>query len=119
MNKDYVVVIANVSWADEIDCEMFAVYPKGQWEDLVNETREAFKKVEAEGDQVSVTVGTNEDIEVSSFNEWFNEFKVKDITEDDAKVLRKLFGDSYSKRKGFTWGTGSGFIHIIERMSDE
>ena len=79
------------NWADEMDVQGWSVMSPmrhAAWEDS---WADHFKD---EGNY-SFSVGTNEDIEYDSIEEFLKEFKVVDITESEADTLVKLFGKSY------------------------
>lgn len=120
----HVFVKASVCWADEFDCEICGAWSKEDWKDLVSTTKKAFDnrgKVKLDeygrGGEIEIGFGTNESLTVSNYNEWFSAFTVKDISKDEFNILRKCLAPSYAKGS-FTFGTGDGYFHIVERIED-
>lgn len=99
-----VLIKYSACWADEFDCEGFAVLEKQVWSDNCEKVKKIFSK---RGD-VEVYFGTNEAFIFDSYEDWVRNFEVEDISDDDALILSKLFGDN---RSTFDFGTGS---HIVD-----
>jgi hypothetical protein len=104
------LITAKIDYADEFDCEMFAVMSKTDWDDYVEtvsgyltELERNFEK-ENEWDSISVEVGfgTNEAIVFTGRDDWFDSFTVTEITQEEAKFLTKNFGKNF--------GTGSSGV---------
>jgi len=85
------------NWADEMDIEGFKVFTDEQWEDH----QKAFQKRFKEDKVYTYYVGTNEEIEYSSFKEFMRDFKVSEITDEEAAVLEKLFDNLSTRGYGF------------------
>lgn len=85
------LLISNFDYADEFDV-------KG-WETMGDEEYANWLAVIPENFEVSFSVGSNEDIEMTSRKEYLRGIKVKDITEEERATLQKLF--SYSERGKF------------------
>jgi hypothetical protein len=88
VKKDELVLIKwDSNWADEMDIDGFMIVDKT--------TSDKFKKqLKDYNSSFEVYVGTNEDIEYGSGEELLKELTFKTITEDEAKVIKKFFGNS-------------------------
>jgi hypothetical protein len=92
-NDGLVLIKWDSNWADEMDIEGFIIVSK--------EKAKEFKKQLKDYDSYfEVYVGTNEDIEYGSGEELLNELTFKTITEEEAKTIKKFFGES-SGHTGF------------------
>ncbi len=79
------------NWADEIDVSGYKLMTEDQW----NEYLQDFKQKFEEDGEYNFCIGTNEDVEYSSFKGFEAAFKVKDIDDQEAKVLKKHLGESF------------------------
>lgn len=101
MEKEKQVLLTwDGNWADEMDISGFAIVSESRWlkhkSDLENKTNRFY-----------FYVGTNEEIEYSNGKELLREIEVKYVTEDEAKVVNKLFGGEF------------GFTHFLEIDEDD
>ena len=85
------------NWADEMDIDGFRVFTDKQWEKY----QEDFKKHFKEDEGYTYYVGTNGDIEYGDFDEFMYDFKVSEITDEEAAVLEKLFDNLSTYGYGF------------------
>lgn len=85
------------NWADEMDIDGFRLFTDEQWE----EYQKDFKKLFKEDRGYTYYVGTNEDIEYNSFDEFMSDLKVSEITDEEATVLKKLFDNLTTYGYGF------------------
>lgn len=90
------LIIGRNNWADEIDLAFFIVLDSDEWEELKKNTQKSFKQ----NGSITIYIGTNEEIEFDSYDQWLRQFKVKEISEDEAKFLRTHFEQD--------WGFGAG-----------
>lgn len=100
-----VLVIFSHNWADEFDVYGFSVYDKDKWESLLK----SFKEYE---DFNGFYFGTNEGWEKEEKNDIISGYKVIDITDEDEKILHKLFYKQY--RDKITFGNFPAPEDIIE-----
>jgi hypothetical protein len=84
METEKVLVQWDSNWGDEMDIEGFSILTKSAWED--------YKKMLENKGRFYIYVGTNEEIDYNNGNQLLKEISVKDITEDEAKIIIKLFG---------------------------
>ena len=79
-----ILVISTGNWADEIDVEGFMIVSKECWE---------WKKLEWNHTEFpqEISIGTNEYAEFENVEEYLNSFKIKEISDEEAELLRKLF----------------------------
>lgn len=88
--KQY-LVRSSSNWADEIDFEGWEIMNEKELAEAKAEVK-AFVKEDFSAD---VYVGTNEEMEVEA-SEVLDELnKAKEITPEEAAILKKFFGDSY------------------------
>lgn len=76
------------NWADEMDIDGFDVFTDSKWEKYLKSFKDHFDK----GDEYSYGIGTNEEIEYSSYDEFVRDFKVTEITDEEAATIEKHFG---------------------------
>lgn len=86
-----VLVTWKANWADEMDIEGFKIYTEADWESYKSELKTMTKKF-------TIGVGTNEEIDYDHGHELLNQLTVKKLNDDDAKFIKKTFGDEF----GFT-----------------
>ena len=84
------------NWADEMDIDGFKVLTDKQWEKYQRDFKKHFKE-----EWYTYYVGTNEEIEYGDFEEFRNDFNVSEITDEEAAVLEKLFGNLSKYSYGF------------------
>jgi len=82
------------NWADEMDIYGFTIMTVKQWEYKKNEIRHTPFPLE-------VYFGTNESEDYETPEEYLRNFKVKEITKDEVKVLKKLFLSTLSDYGNF------------------
>lgn len=99
------------NWADEMDISGFNVLAEDQW----NAHLAIAKKVFEENGSITYGVGTNEDVEFSSFKQYLSRFKVITITDEEAATLSKLFGVG----KYPTYGYGFLPLEQIEMRAED
>ena len=77
----------NDNWADEMDITGFVIITKADWNEIREEVRGFLdKKMGWE-----YGVGTNEQIEYSSFEDWSRAFTVTELTDAEAATLIDVF----------------------------
>lgn len=108
-----ILVKFNDNYADEFDVDGFMVISKNQFDKDV----ELVKKWFADYGDAEFYFGTNEALSYDDFDDWFNSFSVTEITDDEAQVLTKLFGNSWSNRVEF--GTMNAYEYALESAYDE
>jgi len=114
-NVPYVLISASVDYADEFDCDFFAVWQKADWDQHTKRVANAFQSV---SEEIEIYFGTNEFLGVTTYAEWKGNFTTKSISEDDAHLLQRLFNGG--KKKNFSFGTGSGYLEdILEHLPAE
>lgn len=103
-----VLVICNSNWADEIDLNGFKILEKDEWKAIKAEKKKWFdalvaieekrvNDIKAKGGYAfasevgTICVGTNEYVHYSDYESWKEQFTEKDISDDEAKLLNKLF----------------------------
>jgi crotonobetainyl-CoA:carnitine CoA-transferase CaiB-like acyl-CoA transferase len=117
----YLLLTAEIDYADEFYCEMFGVFTDEQWKALCEKTKKFFdgdaeKEDDEEDDEygygndTEVYFGTNEALNFSDYKDWLQNFKKKEITKAQYDFLKDTFGK--------TWGTGSGAFTVGNRNAD-
>lgn len=86
-NDELVLIKWDSNWADEMDIEGFLIISKTKADNFKKQLKDYDSSFE-------VYVGTNEDIEYGSGEELLNELTFKSITTEEAKVIKKFFGES-------------------------
>ena len=93
MNNKYYLIRYKGNYADEFNVESFSV----ETEEEYNEFLSAMKKVENNGEYISINVGTNESIEYDDIEEYTSDLTITEISESDYETFKKLdllfFGD--------------------------
>lgn len=77
------LLIFSRDWSDEFDCEQFALFEKE--EEALARKKELI--------QYGGYFGTNEGFEEEELSE--RDFQLKDISDEDAAVIRNLLGQSF------------------------
>lgn len=88
MKEPYFILIYAKDWADEFDCEGFAIMINTDWFALQRQVKEYF---ENEGSMLELGFGTNEELHVTCYEDWRNNIKAKEVDEDTARLLVGLF----------------------------
>jgi hypothetical protein len=83
------LVTTMFNWSDEFDISGFAVYSESEWDDTLTRVRALFES--RHGDVYEFWFGTNQAIELSSFQDWQEGVTVEEITQEEASVLKKFF----------------------------
>lgn len=103
------------SWADEIDLQGFLVMTRDEWKQHLS----LVKKYHGD-EEFTLYVGTNEDMTFRGFEDYKDSFDVKNITDEEAKVFRKFFKNTFSfwdpikKEKVKVIGARNGVITWFE-----
>ena len=77
------LVICKSNWADEFDTEGFDIWTDEKWKQFC----------ESDSFPTETYIGTNEEIEFSSVDEWKKCFTAQSITDEEAVRFKKLFGN--------------------------
>lgn len=84
-----VLVQVNDNWADEMDIYGWTICDKDWLKAYLKDIEEYFKNG---GEQLLYWVGTNEEIYYRNYNDVFSTLKIKELSKDEAKSIRALFG---------------------------
>jgi|JI10StandDraft_1071094.scaffolds.fasta_scaffold66129_7 hypothetical protein len=79
------------NYADEFDVNGFRIMDRKNWEKHLEKAKKTFEEEETQ----EVYFGTNEQIIFEGFDDYERSFTVKDITDEEAKVLSKFLGNQY------------------------
>lgn len=79
-----------------MDLQGFKIFEKTEWESVK-------KRMKNYNSYFEVCVGTNEEVMYENGNELLNKIKVKNISEDEYKVIRRVIGTEF------------GFDNVFER----
>ncbi|TFG99045.1 hypothetical protein E4H12_04075 [Candidatus Thorarchaeota archaeon] len=88
------LVTYNSNWADEMDIDGFYLTTQFRWDRFVERVNSHFK----DKDDYTYYIGTNEEIVYESVEMLLSDFKVEEITAEEATLVLKLFGKGF----GFT-----------------
>ena len=95
------------NWADEFDLYGFSVMTNAGWNEVLNILKNADQSIEIE----EVYFGTNEAMNWNCAADFLQDLEVTSISEEEAKVLEKLFGH---------YDFGYTFIdQVLERLNGE
>lgn len=83
--SDYVLVKYHADYADEFDVYGFRVLTRSKWAEIVEDVRNTWDG------PTETYFGTNEFVEYEDFDDWFRDFKVTEISEEEFKVFEKFF----------------------------
>lgn len=84
-NKNYIVHYSD-NWADEMDIEGFIIMSGAELTDYIKFAKLVFKK----DGEYNYYIGTNEEINYESFGVFASHFEIREISEEEYKVLDKL-----------------------------
>ena len=90
----YLLVKYDDNWADEIDLKGFKVLAEEEWEKL---------KSYIPNKKFTRYVGSNEDIEYLSKDDFLSRFSVQEITWEECQVFKKFFPYGDGKFPDFDW----------------
>lgn len=79
------------SWADEIDLQGFLVMTREEWKTHLTLVKRFHGETEFE-----IYIGTNENITFTGFEDYKDSFEVKNLTDEEATILRKFFKSKMS-----------------------
>jgi len=83
-----ILVSWDTNWADEMDISGWSIMTEKE----ATEFKEKLKNIKS---WFTICVGTNEDIEYASGKDLLDELEFKKITEEEEKIIKKFFGDSF------------------------
>jgi hypothetical protein len=98
-----VLVMFNGNWADEMDINGFDLYDEAEW-------RRVKKIINGYEDDFTLSVGSNEDMEFNTGEDFLNSITVKKLSAAEAKTIDKLFDGSYAR--------GSMADRVLEIIQD-
>lgn len=82
-----VLVSFEDNWADEMDICGWNIMTEEDKDEYFSD----FKKIFDERGYYNFSVGTNEDIEYDSFKDFKSHFKIKKLTDEESKIICKVF----------------------------
>lgn len=97
----YLLVKFDSNYADEFDISGFRIMSQGEWEKHKVDIAKRFAALSAptvskygysEGPELEAYFGTNESLSWSRYDDYIKSFDVKEISDTEFKVLKKLFG---------------------------
>lgn len=103
----------DIDYADEFDVVGFIACTDKQYEKMYQDSLDAFKEREESYEDkssafpIEIYFGTNEAITFESQEDYFNSFQVESISDEELKVLQKIFGGSLDNP--VYYGTGNFF----------
>lgn len=109
-------------WADEMSVDAFKILTEEEYEKFQYSAK-MLKKYEDVffEEEFAVSIGSNEEIEYENAEQFLNCFNIKQISEDECKVLRK-YGLSETKfaYSSFEWFISGEFLTgAWDRLDDE
>lgn len=100
--KQQVMVVFSEDWADEMNMDGFDVMDKEVWE-------KESARIRAYDGCLGVGFGTNEDTEYRNGVEALRSYKVKNISDDDVKIVKKFVRLPYGQFP---------FDQLVDRVND-
>ena len=83
----------NDNWGDEMDVCGWGIYTEEEKNEYLESVSNYFK----ENGYCSIYVGSNQEIEYEDEKEFLNTLEIKEITDEEEKTIKKIFGCSYGK----------------------
>lgn len=122
MEKIFMLVTFRDNWADEMDLEGFFICSKEEFILQLKRAKYVFEKLD-KGElldwrkrpmgTLTYHVGSNEEIEYESFEQFERVFSAREMTELEADVVKKFFGSYHGH------GANLFYDKISENLSDE
>lgn len=98
MDKFYLLKFQQ-DYADEFDVYGFKIYNEEDYNKYLELTKENYLKREETNHRkqkvVTISFGTNEEVEFYSLENYLKSFDLVEITEDEFNILNKLFDGSF------------------------
>jgi hypothetical protein len=91
------LVIGRGNWADEMNVYYTGIWNAKDWSNHLS----AIEKYFEINDSITVYVGSNEEIEYSSFSEYAQQFKTFPLTEAKARFLKSVGLSSFGQNLVF------------------
>jgi len=98
----------SANWADEMDVAGFMLLTETEKDMTLASIKKRFRK------GGTVSIGSNEEIEYSDFDEVMNDVSITEITKQDFDTINRLFGSSFGET-----GPCSDFDDYDEDFSDD
>jgi hypothetical protein len=95
-NNKRILITYNTNWADEMDIQASILSTLKEWNEICEEAKLAFAKYK----KCTQYVGTNQDIDYTSYEKWFECYTVKELKPNEYRVLKK-FEDLLNRYKFF------------------
>lgn len=118
--KNYLLITYNFDWADEFSVQGFGVYSVEQWEKVKNHIKGLIKT------HYEFGFGTNEYLTFENFAEWKRGIIEKEISDQEAQMLIKLFNlnnPDCADFMGPVFGVATGVIDFdceyYEKLEDK
>jgi hypothetical protein len=81
-----ILVTYESNWADKIDVQASMITTIKEWKEICDQAKIAFTQCE----KCSHYVGSNQEIEYYTYEEWLDCYTVKELTQTEYKVLSKF-----------------------------
>lgn len=110
------------NWADEMTVDAFKILTEEEYEKFQYSAK-ILKKYEDVffEEEFTVSIGTNEEIEYENAEQFLESFNIKEISEDECKVLRKYgLSETEFAYSSFEWFISGEFLTgAWDRLDDE
>lgn len=93
MTNKYLLISYEDNWADEMYIGGVQLIEQEEWMNLVNEVKAYFNA----GKSLTNYVGTNEEIEYESYEDWYDKYDVIELDDNQLTVLQQLLENSSYK----------------------
>lgn len=91
--EDKILVFTEANYADEFDIYGFEIIDRKRWETFLEKAEEFLSGEESSS--MELYFGTNESILFEDMRDVEDFFSIKEITEEEYAVIKKLFGEDY------------------------
>ena len=86
-NKSNMILVTyEGNWADEIDVQASMITSVEDWNEICDQAKTTFTECEV----CTHHIGSNQEIEYYSYEEWFDCYTVRELTQIEYKVLSKF-----------------------------
>lgn len=109
--KNYKFIKFNDNWADEMDISGFMVMTEEKWKD----TKKQILNIKG---RFSIAFGSNEDNDYNNGKQLLDRLTIKNIDENEIKILKRLFDSGFNKDVLVEDGNNSWF-NFFEDLNEE
>ncbi len=83
----FLLIRYNDNWADEMNINGLAIVHRDAWQEILEETEKYFNT----NSVWECSIGTNEDLEFSSYIDWLRKFTITELSDSEGITLMLVF----------------------------